>query len=109
MKTLLERWNYPVRVVGSGADALAAADSFAPKLAFVDIGLPDMDGCDVAEKLRRHPAAKDAILVALTGHSDLETVRRCREVGFDHHLVKPVGMSELQSFVQNKLRERRAP
>lgn len=84
------------RVVGAetGAEALSRAeDPF--DVALVDIGLPDMDGYEVARRLRKTPHGKSARLVALTGYGQAEDRRRALEAGFDAHLVKPVDPDNL--------------
>ena len=69
---------------------LEAAAEFRPDVVLLDIGLPGMDGYEVARRLRRTPRPAAAVLVALTGWGQEEDRRRSREAGFDHHLVKPV-------------------
>ena len=73
-----------------------AAETFRPEIVFLDIGLPGMDGYDVARRLRQEPALAGLLLVALTGYGQDEDRRRSREAGFDHHLVKPVEPDALQ-------------
>jgi PAS domain S-box-containing protein len=88
-----------VRVAYNGPDALAQAATFQPELVILDIGLPGMDGYEVAKRLRAHPVNHDALLVALTGWGQDEDRRRSRAAGFDHHLVKPVDPATLQRFL----------
>jgi PAS domain S-box-containing protein len=73
-----------------GLSALAQAQEFRPELVFLDIGMPGMDGYEVARRLRGEPQLEGVILVALTGWGQEEDRRRSAEAGFDHHLVKPV-------------------
>jgi len=87
---LLTLTGHEVRTANSGAAALSAADVFHPQLVLLDIGLPDMDGYEVARRLRMQRWAAHALLVAVTGWGNETDRLRSREAGFDHHLVKPV-------------------
>ena len=87
---LLRMAGHEVRVAHDGLAALAAAEADPPDLVFLDIGMPVMDGYEVARRLRRRPGLEDLLLVAMTGWSQEEDRRRSREAGFGHHLVKPV-------------------
>jgi CheY-like chemotaxis protein len=64
----------------------------------MDIGLPGMDGYEVARRLRQQPGLKDTVLVAVTGYGQESDRQRSQEAGFDHHLVKPVNMQELEAI-----------
>jgi PAS domain S-box-containing protein len=86
---LLELMGHEVRVVHDGPAALKAAADFLPELVFLDIGMPGMDGYEVARGLRKMPESGNQVLVALTGWGQEEDRRRTGEAGFDHHLVKP--------------------
>jgi CheY-like chemotaxis protein len=87
---LLRLDGYEVRTVYDGPGALEVAEEFLPSIILLDIGLPGMDGYEVARRLRQHPSLAGAFLVAVTGYSQEEDRRRSREAGFDHYLVKPV-------------------
>jgi two-component system CheB/CheR fusion protein len=87
---LLRLGGHAVRVVHDGAAALAAAQAERPDVVLLDIGLPGMDGYEVARRLRQTSGLNGVLLVALTGWGQDEDRRRSREAGFDHHLVKPV-------------------
>jgi signal transduction histidine kinase/ActR/RegA family two-component response regulator len=88
---------HDVRVAYDGGIALETATSFRPQVVLLDIGLPGMDGYEVARRLRRDPtvAADIALLVAVTGYAEDEARRASTEAGFDHHLVKPVDPDEV--------------
>ena len=88
--TLLRLDGHDLRVVHNGRGALDAVGEFAPDVAFVDVGLPDIDGYEVATRLRAQPSAKPVVLIALTGYAADEDALRARRAGFDHHLSKPV-------------------
>lgn len=86
---LLRLGGHDARTAYDGESALEAAAAFAPEVAFLDIGLPDMSGHDLARRLRQQSDPGGLVLVAMTGFDDEEDRRRTREAGFDHHLVKP--------------------
>jgi signal transduction histidine kinase/CheY-like chemotaxis protein len=81
--------------VYSASAALERAASFAPEVVLLDLGLPEMDGYEVARRLRQRPEFIGVRIVALTGYGQSEDLRRSREVGFDAHLTKPVDFGEL--------------
>jgi PAS domain S-box-containing protein len=89
LATLLRLRGHEVRVVHDGASALATVGSYLPDLVFLDIGMPGMDGYEVARRIRRQPGLDTTVLAALTGWGQHEDRRRTAEAGFDHHLVKP--------------------
>jgi len=80
---------------GDGPRALAAAETFRPDIAFIDIGLPGMDGHEVARQMRMRPDLRATLLVALTGHGAPEDRQRSQAAGFDRHMVKPIDLGEL--------------
>ncbi|HEY6324357.1 MAG TPA: ATP-binding protein [Thermoanaerobaculia bacterium] len=90
LRDLLELSGFEVRIAGSGADGVAAARQFHPDVVLCDLGLPGMNGYEVASTLRRDPATAAARLIALTGYGSEEDRRRSHEAGFDVHLTKPV-------------------
>jgi signal transduction histidine kinase/ActR/RegA family two-component response regulator len=90
---------HELRVEHDSHEALAQAASFAPHLCLLDIGLPEMDGYELARRLRRHPATAHATLVAVTGYGQDQDRRNSAAAGFDHHLVKPVDMAALEKIV----------
>ncbi len=96
---LLEAIGAEVRVVYAGAQGLLALAEFRPDAVLLDLGMPGMDGFETARRLRLSPEGRAAKLVALTGWGQEEDRRRTREAGFDHHLVKPVGLEELQALL----------
>lgn len=79
-----------VRVAHSGPEALRLIHEFLPDIVFLDIGMPGMDGYEVARRIRAYPQFRDLLLVAVTGWGQQEDRLRSREAGFDHHLIKPV-------------------
>lgn len=95
---LLKIWGHDVHLAHDGPAAVAAAREYKPEIVLLDIGLPGMDGYQVARKLREQ-AGSSLMLIALTGYARDEDRRRSRRAGFDHHLVKPVALDELQGLL----------
>jgi CheY-like chemotaxis protein/two-component sensor histidine kinase len=86
---LLRLRGHDVLVAHDGPSALAIAASYRPDAVFLDIGMPSMDGYEVARRLRQQPGMEAVVIAALTGWGQQEDRRRTTEAGFDHHLVKP--------------------
>ena len=93
---LLQFEGHETHAVYGAQDALASMESFKPDVAVLDIGLPEMNGYDLARQIRRMPQSKALRLIALTGYGQKEDQERARAAGFDGHLVKPVSLSALQ-------------
>jgi CheY-like chemotaxis protein len=96
---LLRLIGQDVRVANHGHAALELARAELPEVVFLDLGMPEMDGFEVARAFRADAALQQVVLVALTGWGQEEDRRRTREAGFDFHLVKPVALSDLQSIL----------
>ena len=97
LRTLLEMLGHEVHEAADGAAGVAAALELQPDVCFIDIGLPELDGYEVA---RRVKAAKPGMrLVALTGYGRFEDLERARDAGFDEHLLKPASMDLLQAAI----------
>jgi PAS domain S-box-containing protein len=88
-----------VRVAHDGASALVLAEEFNPELIVLDIGLPGMDGYEVARRLRNENQSQPPFLVAMTGYGQDDDRQRSRSAGFDVHLVKPVDPEELRRLL----------
>jgi signal transduction histidine kinase/DNA-binding response OmpR family regulator len=99
LSVLLHAAGYQLCSAHDGASAIAAALEFQPDVAVLDIGLPVMNGYDVARRLRAHPQTRGAALVAVTGYGREEDRRLAHEAGFDHHLTKPVEFTVLQQLL----------
>ncbi|HXH81407.1 MAG TPA: response regulator, partial [Candidatus Tectomicrobia bacterium] len=97
--TTLRMYGHEVAAAATGGDAIALASGEAPQVVLVDIGLPDVDGYEVARRLREKfgPALR---LVALTGYGQPRDRARSQEAGFDAHLVKPVDPPKLAEALQ---------
>jgi PAS domain S-box-containing protein len=98
--TLLELSGHRVQTAYSGRRALEVAEAFRPHVLLLDIGLPDLDGYQLARTIRAAPWGQHAQLVAVTGWGQEEDRRRALEVGFDHHLTKPVAADELDGLLR---------
>lgn len=98
---LLGEAGHLVRVVYSGPSALEQAEEFAPDLVLLDIGLPGMNGHEVARRLRQLPCTKNVVLAALTGYGHESDRKLTAAAGFDAHFVKPVNLEVLQTFVNS--------
>ncbi len=96
LSMLLSLEGHEVQVAHDGPTALRLAEVFKPDVVLLDIGLPRMDGYEVACRLREQPAQKGLLLVALTGYGQDEDRRRSHEAGFHVHLVKPVDLDALR-------------
>lgn len=96
---LLKLLGHDVQTAVDGPTGLAAANVFKPEVVLLDIGLPGMDGYEVARRLRKMPETKDSLLVAVSGYGQAEDRRRSREAGFDHHVVKPATMEKLSALI----------
>ncbi len=92
---LLKLWGHEVRTAYEGRSALTMARGGWPDVVLLDIGLPEMDGNEVARRLREEHGPARPRLVAVTGYGQQEDRLRSRQAGFDHHIVKPVDPEEL--------------
>ena len=96
---LLQTSGHVVWTAYSGPSALSSAAEHRPEVVLLDIGLPELDGFEVAKRMREDPAHEAMVLVALTGYGQAADRERSREAGFDHHLVKPVDLDEVQAIL----------
>lgn len=97
---LLQELGFETHITHDGASALAAVAQFRPSVALVDIGLPVMDGYEVARRLRRTPGSEHLPLVALTGYGQESDRERVMQAGFDEHLVKPVAAEQIEALIE---------
>jgi PAS domain S-box-containing protein len=100
---------YATRIAFDGHEALAVAQAFSPQLAFVDIGLPGLDGYELAGRLRKAATGSAPVLVAVTGYGQEADQRRSREAGFAAHLIKPVDLARLVEIAERVAGEHAAP
>lgn len=95
LSLLLDLYGHEVRHAATGSAALQAVRDVQPDVLLLDIGLPGMNGWQVAKRISEQPPAKRPLLIALTGYGREEDRRRSREAGIDLHLLKPVDPEEL--------------
>jgi CheY-like chemotaxis protein len=95
---LLEINGHTVQTSNTGSEAIETAARFHPDIVFLDIGLPDMTGYEVAARMRSLPGAGHATLVALTGYGQEKDKQDAKAAGFDHHLVKPINFEALMAL-----------
>jgi two-component system, chemotaxis family, CheB/CheR fusion protein len=98
---LLQHNGHNVRTAYNGTGALEVAVKFRPDVILLDIGLPEIDGYEVAYRVRQQPALDGVVLVAMTGYGQPEDRQRSQAVGFDHHLVKPAEFGDLQDILNS--------
>lgn len=96
---LLESSGHDVRIVHDGPTALQAALDYRPDVMLLDIGLPGLNGFEVAKAIRLQPMLKDTVLVAMTGYGLETDKQRSREAGFNHHLVKPTDFVDVEKIL----------
>ncbi len=99
MQAALEQLGYRVEVAFDGPSALAKADDRKPAVVLLDIGLPVMDGYEVARRLREMSKGRPVRLIAVTGYGQETDRRRALDAGFEHHLVKPVDLERLEQLL----------
>jgi PAS domain S-box-containing protein len=95
LSRLLTLLGHDVRAAHDGEAAIEAARAHRPEIVVLDIGLPGMDGYEVARRLRTEACCQDALIIAASGYGQPDDLRRSREAGFDHHLVKPIDYDAL--------------
>jgi signal transduction histidine kinase len=96
---LLEMNGHEVSMAFDGAEALSRFDAFRPGVVVLDIGLPDINGFEIARLLRERPRASRPLLIALSGYGNETDKRRAAEVGFDHYFVKPANIDDLLAVI----------
>jgi len=101
LNLLLRMHGHDVLVARTGPSAIEVAPAFQPNVVLLDIGLPGMDGYQVAQRLREKPEFKNVLLCALTGWTPSDADRdRPQQAGFDHHFVKPVDVKKLLALLK---------
>lgn len=100
---LLEAEGYEVRTAGDGPSALAIVETYTPTAVILDIGLPGMNGHEVARQLRARPTTRDVLMICLSGYGQENDRKQSEEAGFDHHFVKPVDPGKLLAVLGQRL------
>ena len=101
---LLGRRGFNASIAYSGVSALEMAERFNPDIVLLDIGLPEIDGCEVARRLRAKPITQTILIIALSGYGQEDDIRRSMQSGIDHHFVKPVNFAKLLTLLQQPLK-----
>lgn len=99
LSMLLEELAHDVHTASSGKEALALVAALRPAVVFLDLGLPDLDGLEVARRVRAEPYGAGVVLVAVTGWGQEKDRQETRAAGFDHHFVKPLDPVALEAFL----------
>jgi two-component system CheB/CheR fusion protein len=106
MVALLRYLGHDVQLADNGSEAISIARRFSPQIAFMDIGLPGMNGLELAAAFRSDELLRSVFLVALTGFGQAEDRRRSFAAGFDEHLVKPLSYERLRTTLQSVASQR---
>jgi CheY-like chemotaxis protein/anti-sigma regulatory factor (Ser/Thr protein kinase) len=106
VREYLQQLGHEVTVAANGLDGVAKVLEVLPDIAFIDVGLPGIDGYEVARRIRTRPDGKSLYLVALTGYGGPEAKKMAVEAGFDLHLTKPVDVAELPQVVSSTKKRR---
>jgi signal transduction histidine kinase len=99
LATMLRISGNEVRIARDGAEAVVSAEAFRPDAALIDIGMPKLDGYEVAKNIRAAPWGRNMLLVAVTGWGKEEDRRKAFDVGFDHHLTKPASVEDIETIL----------
>lgn len=99
LRISLQLDGHTVELASDGDEGVAKALSFEPDVVLCDIGLPKMDGYEVARTIRRENHKATPVLVAVTGYAALEDVKRAADAGFDHHVPKPADLDEVRQIL----------
>jgi CheY-like chemotaxis protein len=99
MSILLQTLGHDVRVANDAREAMTIARDFGPHFAFLDIGLPEINGYQLAGQLRTQPETQETTLVAVSGWGQMKDRMRSREAGFVTHLVKPVALDQIRTVL----------
>jgi PAS domain S-box-containing protein len=105
---MLQMFGHEVQAAYNGQTAVETAVAYIPDCVLLDIGLPDMNGYEVARRLRQLPQTKDVWLIAMTGYGQDSDRKLSQEAGFDHHLVKPAEPQKLQDLLESLAKQPRS-
>jgi CheY-like chemotaxis protein/anti-sigma regulatory factor (Ser/Thr protein kinase) len=101
LSMLLSMRGHGVRVACDGASALRAVNERAPEIILMDIGLPDVDGRELARRFRNEPQTRESVMIAISGYGEQSDISKSLDAGFDHHLTKPVDYEALERLLQS--------
>jgi DNA-binding response OmpR family regulator len=100
---LLQHAGFEVRTATNGHDAIKVAGEFHPQIVLLDVGLPDLDGYEIARRLRAGRTLQMMTLIAITAYGREEDHMRAKAAGFDHHLVKPVPFANILALIGSQI------
>jgi CheY-like chemotaxis protein len=100
MREILREAGHEVSVAHNGAEGVAAARALPAEVVLCDVGLPDIDGYEVARQLRADTTTAGVYLVALTGYDGEDELQKARDAGFDRHVVKPIDPFQLETLLK---------
>jgi len=100
---LLKTMGSEVEIALNGPSAIERLEAYHPQLLLLDLGMPEMSGYEVAERIRKRPEFNDVKLIALTGWGQDEDRRRTKEAGFDGHLVKPLSLDQIRHLLSSSV------
>jgi CheY-like chemotaxis protein len=100
LSLLVAHWGHAAQKAYDGATALGKAARLTPDVVLLDIGMPDLDGCELARRVRRDEQLRDCFLIAISGFTDAAHRQRCRDAGIDLFLIKPVDSALLESLLE---------
>jgi CheY-like chemotaxis protein len=99
LSRLLQLMGHKTMIAYDGPSGVDCAEQFHPEVALLDLGLPGIDGYELARRIRATPWGTTVVLIAATGWGAANDRRRSREAGFDHHMVKPIDLDELERLL----------
>jgi CheY-like chemotaxis protein len=102
MAVYMRMHGHDVKTVTDAMQALTCLEAFAPEVAIIDIGLPGMNGYELAGSIRANTAIATPVMLALTGYGQAEDFDRSRDAGFHHHFVKPADLKSIQAVVESE-------
>ena len=105
LSRLIRNQGHEVRTALDGASGLAAADEFRPDIILLDIGMPVINGFEVASRLRANPDFDKVAIIAVSGYGQFETLKRSQEAGFDDYAVKPINLRKLNELLRRTRRQ----
>ena len=109
MGALLSLWGYEPRLVPGGPAALEQVERETPDIVLLDLGLPGMDGFEVARRLRGRPGGDSLFIAAVTAYRGEEHQRQAKEAGFDRYLMKPVDIDTLRQVLNQAANDNGRP
>ena len=102
LSMLVRQWGYDIQTAYNGAAALDMMAARQPEVVLVDVAMPKMDGCRMERRLRRQTRFNHTLLITITGYGDHAHRLLCEKAGFDHFLIKPIELDDLENLLRGK-------